>query len=154
MATPRRASPSSGDGGASARAEDVAPPLPATPRAHLPIWRSVSLPAPALRDFAACPRRFRLLHVLAMPEPNAPAPAASPERGADAAPRVRTVADAGGRTVAVTGDVDLLSAWSDARVAAVGAAVADARLRDAFPGVPRAECDALGCGFLGLCHDG
>ncbi len=39
-----------------------------------------------------------------------------------------------------------------ARIAALGSRLVEARWRESFPGVPLARCEAIRCGYVGLCH--
>jgi ATP-dependent helicase/nuclease subunit A len=54
----------------------MAPPLSAPRRPEAASWRGAAIGVTALSDFATCPRRFQLLHVLGLDEPAALSPRA------------------------------------------------------------------------------
>jgi ATP-dependent helicase/nuclease subunit A len=66
-----QAAPLQGDLLAGARANDSDRPAGATMRA-VPAWRRLPIAPTALQDFARCRRRFQLVHVLHLPEPDLP----------------------------------------------------------------------------------
>jgi ATP-dependent helicase/nuclease subunit A len=56
-----------------ALAGDVLEPPPIVDEVRVvPRWRSLPIAPTALQDFARCPRRFQLVHLLHLPEPNLP----------------------------------------------------------------------------------
>ncbi len=77
--------------------ERAAPPLPTDPRPPPPGWRSLAVAPTSLQDFAHCPRRFQLVHVLGLPE-RSPAPrvAVEPEESEEGAGPARLDARAEG----------------------------------------------------------
>ena len=50
----------------------VLPPPLVEPERPIPRWRSLPIAPTALQDFARCPRRFQLVHLLHLPEPDLP----------------------------------------------------------------------------------
>ena len=52
----------------------VAPPPPPLETMPFGQWRTLPIATTSLQDFAHCPRRFQLLHVLDLPEGDAPSP--------------------------------------------------------------------------------
>jgi ATP-dependent helicase/nuclease subunit A len=81
---------------AASPGEGPVPPLPTDPRPSPPGWRTVAMAPTSLQDFAHCPRRFQLVHVLGLPE-RSPAPrVVEPEEAEDGAGVARLDARAEG----------------------------------------------------------
>jgi ATP-dependent helicase/nuclease subunit A len=109
--------------------DPIAAPLPREDRAPeafcpltTPHYESPSPTAAELDDFAVCPRRFELKHLLRLPEPRDRAP------------------------------LRQLSLIDVAHETTRGAALVEARWSGAFARAPIATCRSIGCGYVGLCH--